>query len=163
MLYQEFISLTNSKVSHETYTNKIEPAYMKSPLDKQEFCRQYIEQSKKPRINKSNKFEYDGYTHCKSLKTAYNRLKQILTAKGYPDALGYDNDFIESLSKGEKTHVDKYHSENWSSFWTYNQYQLNEYFRLEDGTFFRIDVENIDGDLWYVDCGFTITDNSIAN
>jgi hypothetical protein len=162
MLYQEFLSLTNSKVSHETYTNKIEPAYMESPLLKQDFCKQYIEQSKKPRINKSNKFEYDGYTHCQTLKTAYNRLKKILADKGYPDALGYDDSFIESLSKGESTNVDKFHNEKWTSFWTYNQYQLNEYFRLEDGTFFRIDVENLDDDLWYIDCGFTITDNNLS-
>lgn len=156
MMYQEFLSLTNSKVSYETYTNKIEQEYMNSPLSKQNFCEQYVEQSKKPRINKLNKFEYDGYTHCQTLKTAYNRLKKILADKGYTNAIAYDDSFVESLSKGEKTHVDKYHNPDWSSFGTYNQYHFNEYFRLEDETFFRIDVENLDDDLWYIDCGFSI-------
>ena len=41
-LIQEFISLTNLSVSYDEYTNTIEPKYMTSTLDKQDFCKRYI-------------------------------------------------------------------------------------------------------------------------
>ena len=54
MLYTEFLTLTNRKVSHKKYTEKIEPEYMNSPLNKQDFCTQYIEQTKRNNKQKSN-------------------------------------------------------------------------------------------------------------
>lgn len=42
MMYQEFQTLTNLPVSYDEYTNTIEPKYMTSTLDKQAFCKRYI-------------------------------------------------------------------------------------------------------------------------
>jgi len=49
MMHQEFIQLTGLEVSHEKYTNSIEPKYMQSKLDKQSFCKRYLNnQTEKP-------------------------------------------------------------------------------------------------------------------
>jgi len=49
MMYQEFQTLTNLSISFEEYTNTIEPKYMTSNLDKQSFCKRYLNsQTTKP-------------------------------------------------------------------------------------------------------------------
>lgn len=43
MTHREFEELTKVKVSDETYTNTIEPAYMLDDMDKQIFCSEFKE------------------------------------------------------------------------------------------------------------------------
>lgn len=153
MLYEEFLNLTGRKVSFEKYTNEIEPKYMESPLTKQEFCKEYIEKTARIRKQPTDKFEWDGYTRCQTLKTAYNRLKKILADKGYPNAMCYDEEFIDAVSKGK--YVEGYYKGQYSA-WEYNEYRFYEYSKNEDGIFYRFQMEHIDEDLWYIDAGFTL-------
>ena len=59
MQYTEFLTLTNRKVSHKKYTEKIEPEYMESQLNKQEFCTQYIQQTKRNNKQEGNNYSIE--------------------------------------------------------------------------------------------------------
>jgi len=160
MMHQEFLDITGSRVSYPTYASKIEPQYMASDLGKEDFCKNYIEQAAKPRKQQEGKFEWDGYTHCKKMKTAYDRLTKILSEKGYPEALGYDESFIEDVASGKQTAKDLSYSDQETFIHTYSPSEFHDYWSIkdEDGkrTFFRITVEELDEGYWYIDCGFSI-------
>ena len=43
-MHHEFCQLTALAIPYEQYINQIEPLYMNSPLQKQEFCKNWVEQ-----------------------------------------------------------------------------------------------------------------------
>ena len=60
MLYEEFLNLTKRKVTYDKYKQKIEPAYMDSPLSKQEFCKGYVKAtSRKKEEPKGNNYSIE--------------------------------------------------------------------------------------------------------
>ena len=50
MMHHEFCSITALQIPYEQYINEIEPLYMQSPLQKQEFCAKWLK--KYNRVNK---------------------------------------------------------------------------------------------------------------
>ena len=86
MMHNEFCTITALDISYEQYANEIEPLYMHSPLQKQEFCAKWLK--KYNRTNKPNcilkDIKKDIITSIKefqSNKKYYNREYKKLVAE----------------------------------------------------------------------------------
>ena len=90
MMHTEFTSLTGRKVSFEKYTNEIEPEYMESELSKEDFCKNYVEQTSKPR-NKDYKM-IELQRHNVTLSQFFNYIKTECKKKGLDFSLERDKD-----------------------------------------------------------------------
>jgi hypothetical protein len=83
MLYQEFLNLTGRKISFEKYSTIIEPEYNESPLNKQEFCKQYIEKTaRSKKQQEGNNYEIEIQRHNVTLAQFLHYVKTECTKKG---------------------------------------------------------------------------------
>lgn len=178
MMYQEFLSLTNSKVSYETYTNKIELQYMNSNLDKYEFCKQYVESTKRTKKQTdSNTFDKDKFIKAVKFETALKALSKMVQEKD--GEVFYMSDVIDNRTrllhkwKNEK-------EQNKERMFPLHEYQLRElvaeesgnikekdyyrtfaneteyydYWVTPDGSYFRLQIELYEDGRAYIDCGY---------
>ncbi|HBY20959.1 MAG TPA: hypothetical protein DEG71_08115 [Clostridiales bacterium] len=110
MMIQEFISLTNLSVSYDEYTNTIEPKYMTSTLDKQDFCKRYIN------INTTN------------IKPLAKELKEIKEAiKDFKGNRSFAKREEKKILENHKEKLKEYNSQNWvdRNFIKTLEYNLN--------------------------------------
>ena len=94
MMHSEFISLTGRKVSYEKYTNEIEPRYMESELNKEDFCKNYIAQTSKPR-NKNYKM-VEMQRNNVTLSQFFSQIKTECKKKGLGFSLERDRKEFEN-------------------------------------------------------------------
>jgi len=94
MIYQEFQTLTNLSVSYEEYTNTIEPKYMSSTLNKQDFCKRY--------------------TNAQTEKPLAKELKDIKTSiKDFKDNRSFAKREEKKIIASHKEKLKDYDSQNW--------------------------------------------------
>lgn len=181
MLYTEFLTLTNRKVSYNTYTNRIEPAYMNSPLNKQEFCSQYIEQTKRTRKNNfnTNEFNKDKMIKATTFKTALKHLSKMVQEND--GDVFYISDIIYQIEEGIKKWNNIINENNskeyeWQKLHLYELEKLattesnNEqesyktvitncryynFWQIGD-EYFRLQIELQEGGIAYIDCGYKL-------
>ena len=93
-MYQEFQTLTNLSVSFEEYTNTIEPKYMSSTLNKQDFCKRY--------------------TNKQTEKPLAKELKEIKeTIKDFKDNRSFAKREEKKIIANHKEKLKDYDSQNW--------------------------------------------------
>lgn len=155
MMYHEFLNLTSRKVSFSTYTSKIEPLYHESSLSKQDFCAQYIKQTKRPRTTPTTnpnytEFNQDKFISAKKFSTAIKALSKMV--QGDEDGkIFYISDILYNYEQGLKNPINvkgkdyqqKIEEGTYYDFWQY-----------EDETFFRLQIELMENGEWYIDCGY---------
>jgi hypothetical protein len=180
MMYSEFLNLTNRKVSYDTYTNKIEPEYMKSELNKQDFCKQYVESTKRVKIEiNTNEFNKDKFVKASTFKTALKHLSNMV--QGNEDGkVFYISDIMDNYERGLNNwnRIVK-ENENKPSYCKVSNYELrklainesgdikeknfyrtvimpNEYYDywISGEYYFRMTIELMEDGKAYIDCGY---------
>jgi len=79
-------------------------------------------------------FEVDGFVRCSKFQTAVNALGKKLEKHGMLHQVDLSPNYFNNTDNKD----------------------FHEYFKNEDGTFFRMNIEEVDEGYWYIDCGFSI-------
>ena len=178
MLYTEFQTLTNSKVSYQTYSAKIEPEYMESDLSKQKFCTNYTERTKRTKVKDPNSYNKDCFIKAVKFSTALKALSKMVQENDgdvfyYSDVLWnyeqgvkrWEELVKENELKGEWHKIPHYklieevtqkggNSKNGDYF--RNVITTGEYYDYwRDGeSYFRLNIELLEDGRAYIDCGY---------
>lgn len=179
VMYQEFLTLTGRNVSYETYAKKIEPQYMDSLLNKQDFCEKYVESTKRTRkaVDNANGFNRDKVTKAATFKTALKHLSKMVQEND--GDVFYMDDILWNIERL----VNKWHKaqeDNKERIFPLLEYELREFVAEEggdikkrdyyrdfatdteyynywitpEGTYFRLQIELYEDNRAYIDCGY---------
>jgi len=123
MMHHEFCTITALQIPYEQYANEIEPLYMQSPLQKQEFCSKWLK-----KYNRTNK-PIAAACILKDVK------KDIITSiKNEIDNRKYYNierkKLVAEQYKIFKSHYDFYEDSN-GNWWEYIHDNMRQVFTRE--------------------------------
>lgn len=119
------------------------------------------------------RFDYDSYTDCVKFKTAVTRLSNKVQEEDgkvffISDVLGNYEDGLRKFEELKQANPNKSYVElmklskqrTTNSDGSYSETEIypgyyHLYWKLPDGTFYRICIECVDEGRWYIDCGYS--------